>query len=83
MLQPVAGQPGHFRLSYKKASYTMIPEETSSGAVRLEDKKAGVVWLQIPAKSMLMDARAGQRRIERDDEAAAAVNFARAGERGA
>lgn len=63
-LQPLAGKPGHFRLSYKKSSYTMIPEETTSGAVRLEDKKAGIVWLQIPAKSMLMDARAGQRMVD-------------------
>jgi hypothetical protein len=63
-LQPLAGKPGHFRLRYKKSSYTMIPEETTSGAVRLEDKKAGIVWLQIPAKSMLMDARAGQRMVD-------------------
>lgn len=63
-LQPVAGRPGHFRLSHKKASYTLTPEETTSGAVRLEDKKAGMVWLQIPAKSMLMDTRAGQRLLD-------------------
>ena len=63
-LQAIAGRPGHFRLNYRKVSYTMVPEETTSGAVRLEDKKAGIVWLQIPAKSMLMNARAGQRMVD-------------------
>jgi hypothetical protein len=43
----------------------MVPEETSTGAVRLFDKKAGVVWLQIPAKSMLLNTRAGQRLVDR------------------
>jgi hypothetical protein len=60
-VERIDGKPGHFRLSHKKAAYTVIPEETSSGAVRLEDKKAGIVWLQIPSKSMLMNARIGQR----------------------
>jgi hypothetical protein len=39
----------------------VAPEETDTGAVRLEDKKSGVVWIQIPAKSMLMNAKIGQR----------------------
>lgn len=60
-LTPVAGQTGHFKLEYKKTSYTLVPEETTTGAVRLEDKKAGIVWLQIPSKSMLMNAKIGQR----------------------
>lgn len=61
---PIAGQPGHFRLTYKQTAYTVVPEETSSGAIRLEDKKAGIVWLQIPSKSMLMNARVGQRMVD-------------------
>jgi len=63
-VQPISGQPGHFRLTYKQVAYTVIPEETSSGAIRLEDKKAGIVWLQIPSKSMLMNARVGQRMVD-------------------
>lgn len=63
-VRPIAGQPGRFRLTYKHVSYTMVPEETSTGAVRLEDKKAGIVWLQIPSKSMLMNARIGQRMVD-------------------
>jgi hypothetical protein len=58
---PIAAQRGHFRVQFKKAVYTMVPEDTSTGAVRLEDKKAGMVWLQIPSKSMLMNAKLGQR----------------------
>ena len=60
-LSPVAGKEGHFTLQHGKARYTLVPEETSTGAVRLEDKKAGIVWIQIPAKSMLMNAKLGQR----------------------
>lgn len=55
---------GHFKLSYKKAVYTMVPQETTSGAVRLEDKKNGIVWIQIPAKSMLMNSKIGQRMVD-------------------
>jgi hypothetical protein len=57
----VDGKPGHFKLTAAKASYTVTPEETDTGAVRLEDKKTGIVWIQIPAKSMLMNAKIGQR----------------------
>ena len=63
-LAAIDGKPGHFKLSHKKASYTVVPEETTTGAVRLEDRKAGIVWLQIPAKSMLMNAKLGQRMVD-------------------
>lgn len=39
----------------------MIPVATTTGAVRLEDTKAGAVWLQIANKSMLMNQKLGQR----------------------
>jgi len=61
---PVKDKPGHFHVAFKKVVYNMLPEETSTGAVRLEDKKAGVVWIQIPAKSMLMNHRIGQRMVD-------------------
>ena len=60
----VDGKPGYFKVAYGKAVYTMTPQETTTGAVRLEDRKAGTVWLQIPAKSMLMDAKAGRRLVD-------------------
>lgn len=55
---------GYFKLEFKGKSYLMAPEITQTGAVRLEDKKNGLVWLQIPAKSMLMNAKAGQRMVD-------------------
>jgi hypothetical protein len=76
-LQPIEGTPGHFKLTYNKVSYTLVPQETTTGAVRLEDRKAGIVWLQIPAKSMLMNAKLGQRMVDscqhREQRAGAAL----------
>lgn len=61
---PVEGRPGVFQVAYGKNVYTMVPQETTTGAVRLEDKKAGALWLQIPSKSMLIDTKAGQRLVD-------------------
>lgn len=55
---------GYFRLEYRGKIYVMAPEVTQTGAVRLEDKANGLVWLQIPAKSMLMNAKLGQRMVD-------------------
>jgi hypothetical protein len=63
-VEPVSGKPGHFDLHFGKAVYHMVPEETTTGAVRLHDKKADVVWLQIPAKSMLLDEGHGHRLVD-------------------
>jgi hypothetical protein len=63
-LKAVDGQPGHFELRFRKARYLLTPEPTSTGAIRLEDRKAGVVWLQIPAKSMLLNSRLGRREVD-------------------
>src|SRR3990167_3812251 len=53
--------PGHFHVGGKGFSYHMAPVTTTTGTVRLEDHKAGAVWLQIANKSMLMDQKKGQR----------------------
>lgn len=63
-IEPVADKPGLFRVTFKQVAYVMVPYETTTGAVRLEDKKSGVVWLQIPSKSMLMDQSAGKRLVD-------------------
>ena len=57
-------RPGHFKVGFNKAAYVMTPQETTTGAVRLEDKRNGVVWLQIPVKSMMMNQKAGQRMVD-------------------
>ena len=57
-------KPGHFRLHHKSDVYNLAPEATTTGAVRLEDKRKGIMWLQIPSKSMLMNTKMGQRMID-------------------
>jgi hypothetical protein len=63
-LRAIENRPGHFELQHLKARYTLVPEPTSTGAIRLEDRKAGIVWLQIPAKSMLLNAKLGRREVD-------------------
>ena len=53
--------PGYFSVHGKNFRYRMFPVATSTGAIRLEDRKAGAVWLQLPNKSMLMNQKVGQR----------------------
>jgi hypothetical protein len=47
-------------LQWQGKAYAMAKVPTSSGAMRFEDKASGLVWIQIPAKSMLMDSKAGR-----------------------
>lgn len=56
-----AKYPGYFNVQVKNLKYRMFPVTTSTGAIRLEDKKAGAVWLQLGNKSMLMNQKLGQR----------------------
>ncbi|HEX6705158.1 MAG TPA: hypothetical protein VF169_10390 [Albitalea sp.] len=60
----IDGKPGHFKVGFKNATYTMVPQETTTGAVRLEDKHNGIVWIQIPSKSMLLNGKIGQRLVD-------------------
>jgi Ni/Co efflux regulator RcnB len=52
---------GFFTVSTKGAHYRMHPVESRTGAIRLEDPKAGAMWLQIANKSMLMNQKQGLR----------------------
>ena len=61
---PEPNLPGYFQVAHKSLRYRMVPRETTTGAVRLEDPVAGIVWLQIPTKSMLMNTRIGQRLVD-------------------
>lgn len=63
-ITPLAGQEGYFKVAFNGNAYQMAPEPTTTGAVRLEDKKAGAMWLQIGTKSMLMNAKIGQRMVD-------------------
>ena len=53
--------PGYFNIDGKGFKYHMAPVNTSTGTVRLEEKHAGAVWLQIANNSMLMKQKVGQR----------------------
>lgn len=63
-VEPLADKPGYFQVSFKSVSYYMVPEETTTGAVKLIEKRSGVIWLQIPTKSMLLDSREGHRLVD-------------------
>lgn len=56
-----AKNPGYFDIQGKNFKYRMFPVATTTGAIRLEDHKAGAVWLQLANKSMLMNQKLGIR----------------------
>jgi hypothetical protein len=56
-----AKNPGYFDVQGKNFKYRMFPVATTTGAIRLEDHKAGAVWLQLANKSMLMNQKLGIR----------------------
>ena len=61
VIEPDAQSPGRFHIQGKGFRYHLTPTVSSTGAVRLEDRHAGAVWLQIANKSMLMNQKLGQR----------------------
>ena len=54
-------RPGFFVVETKSQRFSMHPVESRTGAIRLEDAKAGALWLQLGNKSMLMSQKLGQR----------------------
>jgi hypothetical protein len=47
-------------LKWNKKVHELTRVETSTGANRFENKDAGLVWIGIPAKGMLLDSKKGQ-----------------------
>lgn len=60
-LQPDTRSPGYFKLHGRGFRYHLRPVTSRTGTIRLEDEKAGAVWLQLADKSMLMDQKRGRR----------------------
>ena len=58
---PDEKKPGFFNVTTKGLKYRMHPVESRTGAIRLEDPRAGAMWLQLGNKSMLMNQKAGLR----------------------
>lgn len=54
--------------------FRMQPVESKTGAIRLEDPRAGAMWLQLGNKSMLMSQKMG-RRLADDCKAPAQVAY--------
>lgn len=67
-------KPGFFTVSTKGARYRMHPVESRTGAIRLEDSRAGAMWLQLGNKSMLMNQKQGIR-VADECQAPAQVAF--------
>ncbi len=60
-ITPSEKRPGFFLVRTKAASFRMHPVVSRTGAIRLEDPRAGAMWLQLGNKSMLMSQKLGQR----------------------
>jgi hypothetical protein len=52
---------GFFFVSRGVNKFVMHPEESRTGAIRLEDAARGALWLQLANKSMLMSQKEGKR----------------------
>ena len=74
-VEKIAGHSGNFKVTYEHKSYTMVPEETTTGAIRLVDLTGALVWIQIPMKSMLMNQKEHHRLVDgcQEDEQRIAV----------
>lgn len=54
-------RPGFFTVRAGIQRFRMQPVESRTGAIRLEDPRAGAMWLQLGNKSMLMSQKMGRR----------------------
>jgi hypothetical protein len=50
----------HIALRWKKQLLRLTRVQTTTGANRFENRKNGWVWIDIPTKGMLLDAKKGQ-----------------------
>jgi hypothetical protein len=68
---------GFFNVRTGIQRFRMHPVESRTGAIRLEDPRAGAMWLQLGNKSMLMSQKMGRRLADECmNPAQAAVNEA-------
>ena len=74
-VEKIEGHSGNFKVSFDHKVYIMVPEETTTGAIRLVDTAGAVVWIQIPMKSMLMNQKEHHRLVDncQEDEQRIAV----------
>jgi hypothetical protein len=74
-VEKIDGHSGNFKVTFDHKTYIMVPEETTTGAIRLVDTAGAVVWIQIPMKSMLMNQKEHHRLVDncQEDEQRIAV----------
>jgi hypothetical protein len=60
-IAPSDKRPGFFTVRSGLMRFRMHPVASRTGAIRLEDGRAGAMWLQLGNKSMLMSQKIGQR----------------------
>lgn len=60
-ITPSDKRPGFFTVRSGLMRFRMHPVGSRTGAIRLEDGRAGAMWLQLGNKSMLMSQKIGQR----------------------
>ena len=74
-VEKIPGHNGNFKVTFDHKTYVMVPEETTTGAIRLVDLSGAVVWIQIPMKSMLMNQKEHHRLVDgcQEDEQRIAV----------
>ena len=74
-VEKIPGHNGNFKVTFDHKTYIMVPEETTTGAIRLVDTAGAVVWIQIPMKSMLMNQKEHHRLVDncQEDEQRIAV----------
>ena len=67
---------GFFFVSRGIHRFVMHPEESRTGAIRLEDSARGGLWLQLANKSMLMNQKEGKRLAD-ECQSPEQVNYAK------
>jgi hypothetical protein len=74
-VEKIPGHTGNFKVTFDRKTYIMVPEETTTGAIRLVDTGGAVVWIQIPMKSMLLNQKEHHRLVDncQEDEQRIAV----------
>ena len=63
-LREVSSEMGHYDLILKGHVYSMVPMVSQTGAIMIEDPKAGMKWIQLSNKSMLLNSKLGQRLVD-------------------
>jgi hypothetical protein len=58
---PDARQQGAFDVSFGGRKYAVVPVPSKTGAIRLENAREGIVYMQLANKSMLLNEKQGRR----------------------